>query len=515
MNRRRLPIGLQAFGELRDQDCYYVDKTGFIARLLDEGKHYFLSRPRRFGKSLLVDTFKELFEGNEPLFEGLHIHPRWDWSVRHPVLRLTFGGGHFAARGALDLDVVDQLGAAERRAGLDAEYATTRGRFAGLLEALHRQAGQRVVVLVDEYDKPILDTLEMPDVARANRDYLRGLYATIKDCDAHVRFTFLTGVTKFSKVSLFSGLNNLKDITLDPRYAAVCGYTEADLDAVFAPELPGLDRARIRDWYNGYHWRGDERVYNPYDILLLFDTREFAPHWFETGTPAFLVDTLLQRRVSSLALDGMASSGELLSAFDVGAMGTEALLFQTGYLTVKSVRDRGGTLRYRLGYPNREVRQSLNECLLRHLVRDAARQAANSDRLYDLLEANDFAGLEALFQAFYASIPYEWYTSNPIADYEGYYASVFYSYFAAAGFDITVEDSSLRGRADMAVRFGGAVYLFEFKVVEQAGEGAALAQLQTRGYADKYRAAGEPIYLIGVEFSKEARNVTAFAVERA
>ena len=513
--KRRLPIGLQTFRELREEDCYYVDKTGFIGRLLDEGKHYFLSRPRRFGKSLLLDTLKELFEGSEPLFAGLRIHDRWDWSARHPVVRLDFANGNFAVSGQLDLRVMEQLAAAERRAGVASEYATAPGRFAALLEALHERTGRRVVVLIDEYDKPILDAIETPDVARANRDYLRGLYSTIKSSDADIRFSFLTGVSKFSKVSVFSGLNNLNDITLDPRYSAVCGYTETDLDTVFAPELAGLERERIRDWYNGYNWRGAERVYNPFDILLLFDKREFGCYWFETGTPTFLVDTLFQRRVSAVSLDGMLTSDELLSSFEVGAIATEALLFQTGYLTIKDVRDRGGVRRYRLGYPNREVRQSLNENLLRRLVQDAAHQAANSDRLYDLLAAADFAGMEALFQAFFASIPYEWYTNNAIAGYEGYYASVFYSYFAATGFDVTVEDSSSRGRADMAVRFGGGVYLFEFKVVEQATPGAALAQLKARGYADKYRASGEPIHLIGVEFSKDARNVTAFAVERA
>ena len=284
---------------------------------------------------------------------------------------------------------------------------------------------------------------------------------------------------------------------------------------MFAPELPGLDRERVREWYNGYNWRGAEKVYNPFDVLLLFDTREFGAHWFETGTPNFLVETLFQRRVASLSLDGMLTSADLLSSFDVGSIATEALLFQTGYLTIKDVRDRGGVRRYRLGYPNREVRQSLNESLLRRLVQDATQQTANSDRLYDLMEANDFVGMEALFQAFCAGIPYEWYTNNAIADYEGYYASVFYSYFAASGFDVTVEDSSSRGRADMAVRFGGNVYLFEFKVVEQASEGVALAQLKERGYADNYRASGERIHLIGVEFSKETRNVTAFEVETA
>ena len=513
--RRRLPIGLQTLRHLDERNCYYVDKTGYIARLVDEGTHYFLSRPRRFGKSLLLDTLKELFEGNESLFAGLYIHDRWDWSVHYPVVRLDFGAGQFKEPGYVHTNAMAQLAAAGQDAGIAVEHDTAPERFRDLLRVLHARTGKRVVVLVDEYDKPILDALDAPDVARANRDYLRGLYSTIKSSDAHVRFVFLTGVSRFSKVSLFSGLNNLKDITLDPRYAAICGYTETDLDTVFTLELPGLDRERIRDWYNGYNWRGAEGVYNPFDILLLFDTREFAPHWFETATPTFLIDTLFRRRISSLALDGMLTSSELLSSFDVEAIATEALLFQTGYLTIKDVRDRGGVRRYRLGYPNREVRRSFNESLLRHLVQDAARQTANSDRLYDLLEANDFAGMRPLFQAFYASIPYEWYTNNAIADYEGYYASVFYSYFAATGFDVTVEDSSSKGRADMAVRFGGNVYLFEFKVVEQATEGAALAQLKERGYADKYRASGEPIHLIGVEFSKETRNVTAFEVERA
>ena len=277
----------------------------------------------------------------------------------------------------------------------------------------------------------------------------------------------------------------------------------------------------MRDWYNGYSWRGAEKVYNPFDVLLLLRRREFEAHWFETGTPAFLVDMLFERRVSSVSLGDMVSTGELLSAFDVGGraaaehIGTEALLFQTGYLTITGEERLGGKALFRLGYPNREVRQSLNEHLLRHLVQDAAQQTANSIRLARLLEAHDRAGLKELFHAFFASIPYQWYTNNHIADFEGFYASVFYSYFAALGYDIAVEESSSHGRLDMAVRTAGHVYLFEFKVVEMAPPGAALAQLQERGYADKYRAQGEPIHLIGVEFSRDTRNVTAFEVADA
>ena len=512
--RRKLPIGIQTFRTIREEGHYYVDKTPFIRRLVDEGTHYFLSRPRRFGKSLLVDTVKDLFEGSEPLFRGLAVHDKWDWSISRPVLRLDFGSGIYGDPGYLHQEVMAQLDALESEAGVAVRHDVTPARFRHLIRTLHERSGERVAVLVDEYDKPILDALEKPEVARANRDYLRGLYSVIKTCDAHVRFTLLTGVSKFSKASLFSGLNNLLDITLDPRYSAICGYTEADLDTVFAPELPGLDRDGIRRWYNGYHWLGAERVYNPFDLLLLFRNREFKAWWFETGTPTFLLDTLLSQGVGTVALDGMLSNEELLSAFDVDHITTEALLFQTGYLTIAGVERRGETF-YRLGYPNHEVRQSLNRSLLNRLMGNSLRRAEHRARLYDLLLANDFAGLETLLKAIFAGIPYQWHTKNELADYQGYYASVFYALFASQDMDVTVEDTSSRGRLDMAVAFNRNVYLFEFKVVESAPEGApaspaaALAQLRERGYADKYRASGRPIHLVGVEFSRETRNLVA------
>ncbi len=515
MTRRKLPIGIQTFRTIHEEGCYYVDKTAYARRLVEEGTHYFLSRPRRFGKSLFVDTLKELFEGNEPLFEGLDVHDRWDWSVRHPVVRLDFSGRNFTEPGHLDTNLTAQLDGMERRAGVGTLYPTGPERFAHLIETLHERTGQRTVVLVDEYDKPILDALGKPEVARANRDALRGLYSAIKFSDAHVKFTLLTGVSKFSKVSVFSGLNNLKDITLDPRYSAICGYTDTDLDTVFAPELPGLDRQAIRDWYNGYHWLGEDRVYNPFDILLLFDTRKFKAHWFETGTPRFLIDTLLRRGVASPELDGMMGTDALLSAFDVDEMATEALLFQTGYLTIAGEEDFDGETLYRLEYPNREVRQSLNGSLLRAMTPEGSHRTKDHLRLRQLLRENDFNGLDALFRSFFAGIPYQWHTKNDIARYEGYYASVFYSWFAAAGLDVRVEDSTSRGRLDMAVLFNDQVYLFELKTVGKEPEGTAMAQLEEKGYADKYRHLGQPIHLVGVEFSREERNVAAFSVERA
>jgi hypothetical protein len=510
--RRKLPIGIQTFAKIRGDDYYYVDKTPMVWRLAQEAGYYFLSRPRRFGKSLFLDTLKELFEGNEPLFRGLYIHDRWDWSTAYPVIRLSFGGGVLRRRYELDEVLHQQLDEQERRHGLLARYPDLRSRFHDLIARRHEQTGQRVVVLVDEYDKPILDNLTDRDTALAMREGLRDLYSVIKDSDAHLRFAFLTGVSKFSKVSLFSGLNNLLDLTVSRDYSAICGYTEADVDTVFAPELEGLDREEIRRWYNGYNWLG-EAVYNPFDLLLLFREREFRPWWFETGTPSFLVKLLTERHAWTPRLEKMHSSSTLLSTFDVDNIPTEALLFQTGYLTIDSVEAIGAEGFFTLRYPNLEVKQSLNVVLLAALMPDAQDSLLHRRALYRMLRSGDLSGMEAELHALYAGIPHYWCDNNPIARYEGYYASVFYSHFAALGVDIILEDATNRGRIDMTVKFGGRIYLFEFKVVETMPEGRALQQIKDQGYAEKYRAEGLPIYLIGVEFSREQRNVVRFEME--
>jgi len=511
--QKKLPIGIQTFSEIRNDNHYYVDKTALALDLINRGKHYFLSRPRRFGKSLFLDTLKEIFEGNEPLFQGLSIHEQWDWSVKYPVLRFSFGSGDYSTLDHLKEDLNKQLTHLEKHFEIKPQFSYPSGRLSDLLVQLQQQTGNRCIVLIDEYDKPILDTLQKKDIARNNRDFLRGFYGTIKDHDAHIKFTFLTGVSKFSKVSLFSGLNNLKDITLDPRYSTLCGYTDDDIDTVFEAELTGLDRSKIRSWYNGYNWLGDG-VYNPFDILQLFDNREFGNYWFETGTPTFLVDILFERHIPSLALDSMNSSSSMLSSFDVDDMTTEALLFQTGYLTIKKQRQVGGQIYYTLGYPNQEVYQSLNELLLSTFTQNKSAQSDQSILLYDLLEANDFDGLKGVFHSFFASIPHHWYTSNDIQTFEGFYASVFYSYFAALGLDVTVEDCTNHGRLDMTLKFNNQVYLFEFKVVELAPKGKASQQIKDKRYADKYRGLNRPIHLIGVEFSKKDRNIVGFEVEQ-
>ena len=503
--RRRLPIGVQSFRRLREDGCRYVDKTPHIERLVGGGDRYFLSRPRRFGKSLLLDTIAELFRGSEELFRGLAVHDRWDWSVRRPVLKLDFARGDFSSTDRLRGTVMNRLADASARAGVPASHDMASDRLAALLEALRDRAGRRVVVLVDEYDKPILDNLESPEVARANRDFLSGLYGTFKACDEHIRFLLLVGVSKFSKVNLFSGLNNLKDITLDPRFATICGYTQEELDSVFAPELEGLDRGRVREWYNGYRWLG-EPVYNPFDVLLLLDTRGFRPHWFETGSPAFLLDLLARRGVASFGLDGMEADEGLLSAFDVERIAPEALLWQTGYLTIEGAEEEDGDEVFRLDYPNLEVRRSLNRLLLARLAHGEAAVASATWRpALRAFRAGDPAGLEAEIRALFAAIPHQWHIQNDIARFEGYYASVFYSFLAGTGLDVRAEESSAAGRLDVAVLLEGEAWLFELKIDERASEGAALEQLRERGYADRYSRPRRTVRVVGIHFSEKSR----------
>lgn len=513
LTRRKLPIGIQTFREIIEEGYYYVDKTGFALDLVEQGKYYFLSRPRRFGKSLLLDTLKDLFEGHQALFTGLAAKTRWDWTKKYPVIRVSFSDGVLQNRAELDQRISEILIDNQKRLGVSCTHESLGGQLSELIALVHAKTGQRAVVLIDEYDKPILDNITNSAVALEMREGLKNIYSVLKGSDEHLKFVFLTGVSKFSKVSLFSGLNNLTDITLDARYSALCGYTDADVDTVFAPELDGLDREQIRQWYNGYNWLGTS-VYNPFDLLLLFRSREFRPYWFETGTPTFLVKLLSERQFFSPDLARLHSSLTLLSAFDVDQIEPEALLFQAGYLTVlQSSQPLPGQWVYTLGYPNREVESSLNAALLGGY---GAPERSSFDarlKLIDILKSTRLPALKDLFHAFYASIPNDWYRKNDLANFEGYYASIFYSYFAALGLDIKLEDTTNKGRIDMAVLFEGQVFLFEFKVVELTPEGRALQQIKDKGYADKYRARGEPIHLIGVEFSKADRNIVGFEVE--
>jgi hypothetical protein len=507
----KLPIGIQTFREIREEGYCYVDKTPWIARMADEGKYYFLSRPRRFGKSLLVSTLAAAFAGQRELFTGLYLETHWDWSRCAPVIILDFGEGILDSRQRLDQRIRRMLDIQAEAQGIHLQQAEASDRLEELILKLHAATGERVVVLVDEYDKPILDHLHLPERALELREGLRNLYSVLKTQDARLRFVLLTGVSKFSKVSLFSGLNNLKDITLDERFGTLCGYTQGELESVFAAWLEGVDLTELRQWYNGYNFLG-ESVYNPFDVLLYLDSRQFRSYWFETGTPTFLIDLLKARRYHIPTIEILEAGEELLSSFDVGAIEPETLLFQTGYLTIQERYRRGGLYRYRLRYPNFEVRASLPAAILNAYLPDVQKRLRTEDRIYAALEANDPEALRQAFHAFFASIPHNWHRRNDIVDYEGYWASIVYCYFAALGLTVIPEDVTNHGRIDLTILWPGRAYLLEFKVIELSGPGRALQQIQDRNYAQKY--VGQPMTLIGMEFSSVERNLVGFEWQR-
>lgn len=517
---KKLPIGISTLEKIIHGGCVYVDKTAYVSQLAERGGYYFLSRPRRFGKSLLLDTLHQLFAGNEALFRGLHIHPHWDWSVSYPVIRLSFGAGQLRDRAELDEKIGELLRISQQELGITCTETSLFARFSELIRTAKSQYGKQVVVLVDEYDKPILDNISNTSVAAEMRDGLRNLYSVIKDNDAHIRFAFLTGVSKFSKVSLFSGLNNLEDITLDPRYSALCGYTQAELEQSFGEHLQGADMGLVQQWYNGYNWLG-ESVYNPFDILLFISKgKEFLPYWFETGTPSFLVEILRQREFHLPDLEALRMDYKALGNFDVGNIHLETLLFQTGYLTIKrkQVPFPGSLPEYTLSYPNSEVRYSLMGYLLENYLTDSRQERGT---VYNALLHNDFAALEQRFRTLFDSIPHQNHTNNRLAQYEGYYASVMYAFLCSLSLDTRAEESTNKGRVDMALRFTlpdgqKQVYIFEFKMVEGAtGDGSALAQIKAKAYAAPYRDGQTRIFLIGMEFSREVRNLVKFAWEEA
>jgi len=512
---KKLPIGIQYFGKIRaDADFYYVDKTQLIADLVaQEGGYFFLSRPRRFGKSLLLSTMEEAFLGNRDLFRGLYLEDHWDWDTRYPVIHISFGAG--VIRDVADLG--ERFGFILKENARIGDVVLTetnrRERFFELITTLFRKTGRQVVVLVDEYDKPILDNIDKPAVATDIRDEIKNIYSVIKDADRYLKFVFITGVSKFSKVSLFSGLNNLQDITLHERYATICGYTHEEMVTTFAERLSGVDLDAVRRWYNGYNFLG-EPVYNPFDILLFLDTKDFRSYWFETGSPSFLIKLIEERRYLVPNLEKIETTDTILGAFDVDRIELEALLFQTGYLTIVGTETILETRNYRLGYPNLEVKRSLTECLLHHFTQTPSESTRRRMELYRALVAGDPAPLRDIFHAFFASIPNEWYASSRVAAYEAFYASVFYCYFTAIGLDVRVEDSTNVGRIDMAVIHGGRVYLFEFKVVElDTSPQKAIEQIRSRRYWEKYVGKGE-IVLVGVEFSKTTRNIVGYDWER-
>ncbi len=363
-----------------------------------------------------------------------------------------------------------------------------------------------MVILIDEYDKPILDNIENISAALEIRDGMREFYTNIKENDEYLRFAFLTGVSKFAKVSIFSGLNNLEDISLNPDYGNICGYTQLDLDTTFAPYLEGVDMEKVKVWYNGYNFLGDT-VYNPFDILLFIkNNHRFKNYWFETSTPSFLIELIKKNNYFIPRFNGLQVNESLLNSFDIQNLNLETILFQSGYLTIKRQLPSDMGFGYELGFPNMEVRISFNDYILQSMTTVSENEPIRRE-LFALLMSGDVASLEPAVKRLFASIAYNNYTNNDIARFEGFYASVLYAYFSSMVVGIIAEDASNMGRIDLTLVAGGRTFLFELKV----SDGEPLEQIRKMKYYEKYE--GER-YLIGIVFDPKARNVSKFEVER-
>jgi len=447
---KKLPIGIQTFQKIIDGDYLYIDKTQDIYELITNNSYIFLSRPRRFGKSLLVSTIKEVFEGNKKLFEGLYIYNKWDWEDRYPVIKIDFSGD-LRSPDNLKNRIHDIL--INNQENLQIECKKIEA-FDSCFEELIRKSYEKyqkpVVILIDEYDKAILDNLDQMEIAHQNREILRAFYSIIKGSDRYIKFVFLTGVSKFSKASIFSGLNMLEDISLTPKFGNICGYTQNDIETTFKPYLKGVNLERLKAWYNGYNFLKD-RVYNPFNILLFIKNEYvFDNYWFNTGTPSFLIQLFKQGDYNLASFENLKVQKSLLDSFDIESLTLETVMFQSGYLTIKDIRPRRNRIEYILDYPNLEVKMSFNDYLLNYFVLQPNQKNEIENRLIDILEVADLNNLEQVLKSLFASIAYNNFTNNYIENYEGFYASVFYAYFAGAGFDkIIAEDATNSGSRNL------------------------------------------------------------------
>lgn len=509
---KKLPIGIQTFKKIRDkkEDYLYVDKTEIALELIENHNYIFLSRPRRFGKSLFMDTVQNIFEGNKALFEDLAIYDKWDWETKYPVIKIAFGnvGSVEELLGAISKALDDNQKRLKISCEKDYDYAIC---FSDLMSKSYEKYNQKVVILIDEYDKPILDNVINPKVALECRDILRRLYSEIKNADQYLKFVMLTGVSKFSKASIFSGLNMLEDISLDKKYGNICGYTQKDIEITFIPYLKDVDLEKLKNWYNGYNFLKDD-VYNPFDILLFISKdHTYKNYWFETGTPKFLIDLIKENNYFLPNLSNLVVSDKLLNSFDIENLDLEVILYQTGYLTIDKMREtRRGGIEYKLKLPNVEVKQSLNDVLVDYLMERPAQKIKYQNDMYDALCDAQLEDLKNSLISMFASIPYNNYSSNNIKHYEGFYASVIYIYLQSLGIEIIGEDVTNKGRIDLTVFVEETIYIIEFKV----GKEDALQQIKEKEYAEKYLNHQKDIYLVGINFDEEERNIVKFEWEK-
>ena len=514
MKLKKLPIGIQTFSIIREDDYVYVDKTDLAYEMLESYKYVFLSRPRRFGKSLFLDTLRNIFEAKKEYFKGLAIEDKWDWSMSYPVIHVNFAKGKLESRADLEQRWQEILEDNEERLGVKCHSDIYDRRcFDTLIKECYKKYNQKVVVLIDEYDKPILDNITNATVAKEIRDGLVNFYSVIKGSDEFLRFAFLTGVSKFTKTSIFSGLNNITDVSLDESYGDVCGYSQHDVESTFAPYLEGVDMKKLKCWYNGYNFLGSD-MYNPFDILqFIAKGHKYKNYWFESGTPTFLMELIKNNNYFLPALANLRVDERLLGSFDIENLDLEVILYQAGYLTIDRVETFGVSTLYYLKLPNLEVKASLNDYILKLFSKSQVTKTDIQMKIHTAFMNNDLESFKESLISIFASIPYNNYTNNDIQNYEGFYASVLYVYLQSLGLDIIGEDVTNQGRIDLTIKMDNAIYILEFKV--DATQYKALEQIKEKNYAQKYLSEQKDIYLIGIAFDTNERNISAFAWERA
>lgn len=508
----RYPIGMQSFPEIRNGGYVYVDKTALIHRLVTENKYYFLSRPRRFGKSLLLSTLEALFLGRRDLFRGLDIDSLdWDWEP-HPVFHLDLNVRNYADMTSLSTILDRHLEEWERRYGCHASSHIPEDRFIHVIRGAYELTGRPVVILVDEYDKPLFSTMHDPALLEHNRAILQAFYGVVKSLDGYIRFAMLSGVTKFSKVSVFSGLNNLIDISMETAYNAICGITSDEIRRYLGPSLDDFARANatgpddairmLADNYDGYHFskRGDD-IYNPFSLLNALRVNELGNFWFETGTPTFLVRLLQRQHFILPDLEHTTRDGEILRSSDIYRNDPVPILYQTGYLTIKGYDHLTGE--YLLDYPNREVKKSF----LTFLISFYSPAAASSDlnAMIRAVNAGHADRFMTILQGFFRDFPYD-----QIPALEVHYQNVVYIIMKLMGYHVATEYRTSDGRIDMLIKTHAYIYIIEFKMDRPAS--GAMRQIERKAYADPFVADGRKIIRIGATFDSRSRSLADWTI---
>ncbi len=529
---RKLPIGIQSFKDLREKEFLYVDKTEYVFRLAGESKVYFLSRPRRFGKSLLLSTLEAYFLGQKDLFKGLAIEKleeaekekRAIWQ-EYPVFYLDFNVGKYSDIEALNTNLNVFLSDLEQKYGTSEAEDNFAKRFEGLLKRAYEKTGKQVVVLVDEYDKPLLQTMGVNE--ELNEEYravLKAFYSVLKSADRYIRFAFLTGVTKFSKISIFSDLNNLRDLSLIADYSAICGISQEELEANFEPEIISLAErnkmsydealAALKQKYDGYKFsENGKNMYNPFSLLNVFADSTMRNYWFATGTPTFLVDYLKKAYYNIPDLDGNIKMNEAgLETYRADAINPLPILYQAGYLTIKDYNDFSKL--YRLGFPNDEVRYGFLDNLMPAYTSIRADKTGLSVwEFYEEIEAGDVDGFMEKLKGIISGIPYDSLTEKDLALREQNYQTAVYLVFALMNQFVHTEVHCSTGRADCVVEFKDKVYIFEFKLVSNASSEEAVKQIKEKNYADRFSGSGKNLIAVGSSFDEEKRTIKEWAVE--